>query len=36
MAYLTLQITIEAKRLKPSFVKKHFERKHGEGAYYGP
>nr|MBI1231909.1 L-ribulose-5-phosphate 4-epimerase AraD [Cytophagales bacterium] len=35
MAYLTLQINPEAKRLKPSLVKKHFERKHGEGAYYG-
>lgn len=35
MAFLTLQINPEAKRLKDSLIKKHFERKHGEGAYYG-
>ena len=35
MAYLTLQINPNAPRLKDSLIKKHFERKHGKGAYYG-
>ncbi len=35
MAYLTLQINPEAPRLKKALIRKHFERKHGEGAYYG-
>ncbi len=35
MAYLTLQINPYALRLKDSLIKKHYERKHGEGAYYG-
>jgi L-ribulose-5-phosphate 4-epimerase len=35
MAFLTLQINPHAPRLKDSLIKKHFERKHGEGAYYG-
>jgi len=35
MAYLTLQINPEAKRLKDSLIKKHFERKHGPDSYYG-
>jgi L-ribulose-5-phosphate 4-epimerase len=35
MAYLTLQINPAAKRLKDSLIKKHYERKHGNDAYYG-
>jgi L-ribulose-5-phosphate 4-epimerase len=35
MAYLTRQIRPDAPRLKDSLIKKHFERKHGSGAYYG-
>ena len=35
MAYLTLQINPQAKRLKQSLIKKHYERKHGKEAYYG-
>jgi L-ribulose-5-phosphate 4-epimerase len=35
MAYLTEQINPAAQRLKASLVSKHFERKHGKGAYYG-
>lgn len=35
MAYLTLQINPNAPRLKESLIKKHYERKHGKGAYYG-
>ncbi len=35
MAYLTLQINPYALKLKDSLIKKHYERKHGEGAYYG-
>ena len=35
MAYLTEQINPDAKRLKESLIKKHYERKHGPDAYYG-
>lgn len=35
MAWLTLQINPYAPRLKESLIKKHYERKHGPGAYYG-
>ena len=35
MAWLTEQINPEAKRLKESLIKKHFERKHGPDSYYG-
>ena len=35
MAYLTFQINPSAQRLKDSLIKKHYERKHGNGAYYG-
>ena len=35
MAYLTLQINPKAERLKASLIKKHYERKHGDDAYYG-
>ena len=35
MAYLTLQINPQAARLKPALIQKHYERKHGKGAYYG-
>lgn len=35
MALLTEQINPEVKRLKDSLIKKHFERKHGPGSYYG-
>jgi L-ribulose-5-phosphate 4-epimerase len=35
MAFLTEQINPKAARLKASLIKKHFDRKHGEGSYYG-
>lgn len=35
MAYLTLQINPEAKRMKNALIKKHYDRKHGKDAYYG-
>lgn len=35
MAILTSQINPNAPKLKDSLIKKHFERKHGDGAYYG-
>jgi L-ribulose-5-phosphate 4-epimerase len=35
MAYLTLQIDVNAPRLKDSLIKKHYERKHGPDSYYG-
>ena len=35
MAFLTEQINTEAKSLKSSLIKKHYERKHGAAAYYG-
>jgi L-ribulose-5-phosphate 4-epimerase len=35
MAYLTEQINPQASRLKDSLIRKHWERKHGSGAYYG-
>lgn len=35
MAYLTLQINPNARRLKNSLIKKHYDRKHGKDAYYG-
>lgn len=35
MAYLTETINPEAKRLKDSLIRKHFERKHGPESYYG-
>lgn len=35
MAYLTLQINPGAPRLKESLIKKHYNRKHGNDAYYG-
>lgn len=35
MAWLTRQIRPDAPRLKPALIKKHYERKHGGGAYYG-
>lgn len=35
MAILTQQINSQAPKLKDSLIRKHFERKHGEGAYYG-
>jgi L-ribulose-5-phosphate 4-epimerase len=35
MALLTEQINPQAPRLKPTLIQKHFERKHGPGAYYG-
>lgn len=35
MAYLTLQINPDAPRLKEALIRKHYQRKHGEGAYYG-
>ncbi len=35
MAYLTRAIDPSAPRLPDALVRKHFERKHGKGAYYG-
>lgn len=35
MAWLTEQINPQAPRLKDALIKKHFERKHGPGSYYG-
>ncbi|MCB0631777.1 MAG: L-ribulose-5-phosphate 4-epimerase [Saprospiraceae bacterium] len=35
MAWLTRQIRPDAPRLKKSLIQKHYERKHGSGAYYG-
>ena len=35
MAYLTLQINPEAPRLKDALIRKHYDRKHGDDAYYG-
>jgi len=35
MAYLTEAINNNAARLKDTLVKKHFDRKHGTGSYYG-
>lgn len=35
MAYLTQQIRADAPRLKDALIKKHYERKHGKGSYYG-
>lgn len=35
MAYLTRQIRPDAPRLKDALINKHYERKHGAGAYYG-
>jgi L-ribulose-5-phosphate 4-epimerase len=35
MAWLTEQLRNDTPRLKPSLIRKHFERKHGTDAYYG-
>jgi L-ribulose-5-phosphate 4-epimerase len=35
MAFLTEQVNPSAARLKSSLINKHYERKHGKGAYYG-
>jgi L-ribulose-5-phosphate 4-epimerase len=35
MAYLTMQIDVNAPRLKNSLITKHYERKHGPNSYYG-
>jgi L-ribulose-5-phosphate 4-epimerase len=35
MAYITRQIRPDAPRLKDALVRKHYERKHGPGSYYG-
>lgn len=35
MAFLTEQINPAVGRLKDSLIRKHYERKHGKGAYYG-
>lgn len=35
MALLTEQINPEAPRLKNALIKKHYDRKHGPGSYYG-
>jgi len=35
MAYLTRTIDSETESLKPSLLNKHYQRKHGQNAYYG-
>jgi L-ribulose-5-phosphate 4-epimerase len=35
MAYLTLSLNPEAQPLPGYIIQKHWERKHGPGAYYG-
>lgn len=35
MAFLTEHINPETSRLKETLIKKHYERKHGPGSYYG-
>jgi L-ribulose-5-phosphate 4-epimerase len=35
MAWLTLQIRPDAPSMKGALIQKHYERKHGEGRYYG-
>lgn len=35
MAFITETMNPDAGRLKDALIKKHFERKHGDGAYYG-
>jgi L-ribulose-5-phosphate 4-epimerase len=35
MAFITESINADALRLKDTLIKKHFERKHGPGSYYG-
>lgn len=35
MAHLTQSINADASRLKDALIKKHYERKHGGGSYYG-
>jgi len=35
MALLTEQINANAPRLKDALIRKHYDRKHGEGSYYG-
>lgn len=35
MAWLTEQINPAAQKLKEALIKKHYERKHGPGSYYG-
>ncbi|HSB92479.1 MAG TPA: L-ribulose-5-phosphate 4-epimerase [Flavitalea sp.] len=35
MAWLTEQINSNAPRLKQSLIEKHYQRKHGDGKYYG-
>jgi len=35
MSFLTEQINPSVKRLKDALISKHYERKHGKGAYYG-
>ncbi len=35
MAILTLQIDPKAKHMKVALIQKHYDRKHGRGAYYG-
>ncbi len=35
IAYLSLQIEPDVSRMKDSLIKKHYDRKHGDDAYYG-
>jgi len=35
MAFVTRTLDLDAARLPPRLIRKHFERKHGKNAYYG-
>ena len=35
MATLSLQLAPDLTRIEPELLDKHFQRKHGPGAYYG-
>jgi L-ribulose-5-phosphate 4-epimerase len=35
MAFISCILDPAVKRLKPSLIKKHYDRKHGKNAYYG-
>ncbi len=35
MAFITESINPDVKRMKESLIRKHYQRKHGEGGYYG-
>ena len=35
MAFITETVKADALRLKDALIRKHYDRKHGEGSYYG-